>query len=159
MVNKRIGNTLNISWSVKTEDDINIEELDLMLQRREPLKTVSNIPFSIIDGNTLIFRHEGKDQKNCGKYTYSLWANFGKNNQAVVDSCDGYNLVASTCLECGNGSLDVEEDIKLSTVVLVVNGGGTANVDSEFSLESENPVQNKIITKTLVNMIKWNDVK
>lgn len=158
MVNKRIGNTLNISWSVKTEDGINIEELDLMLQRREPMKTVSNIPFSIVGGQ-LIFRHEGKDQKICGKYTYTLWANFGKKNQAVVDSCDGYNLVPCTCREDRDGNLNVEESIKLTTVVLVVNGGGKMDVDCEFSLESENPLQNKVITKTLVNIIKWNDVK
>lgn len=158
MINKRIGNTLNITWHVKTENEISLEDLDLMLQRREPMKTVSNIPFTIVDGE-LKFRHEGKEQKNCGKYTYTLWANFGKKNQAVVDSCDGYNLVPSTCLEGGDAVLDIEEDIKLRTVVLVVDCGGTVNVDSEFSLESENPVQNKVITKTLVNIIKWNDVK
>lgn len=124
MIKKRIGNTFQIRWKVNTEG-VTLSELDLMLQRNEPMKKVMHIPFSIEDDNTLVFRHEGKDQKLCGIYTYTLYANYADNSQGVVDSCDGVELVATSCQAGGeDADITVEDIITLSSQTLIVGVAG-----------------------------------
>lgn len=87
-----------------------------MLQRNEPMKKVMHIPFTIEDGNTLVFRHEGKDQKSCGIYTYTLYANYAGDSQGVVDSCNGVELVPSSCQAGGEDSnISIDDVITLSS--------------------------------------------
>lgn len=119
----RIGNTYNISWQINA-DGVQLSDLDLMLRRNEPVKSVDNIPFTI-DGDVLKFVHQGIDQKLCGKYTYTLFVNYGKENQAAVDSCAGYVLVPSSCLVSGGDSdIQVVEEIHLSSQTMLIGVEG-----------------------------------
>lgn len=125
MENKRIGNTLVIRWQIKVVTSQNLSEYELTLVRNEPNRKVNNIPFEIENGDTLVFKHEGMEQKVCGQYSYSLYVNFDKASQSVVDSCDGYYLSQRSCgEECDEecGTLNIENEINLKSVILMVEG-------------------------------------
>lgn len=110
----RIGNTINITWNLTVHGAV-IEELDLMLQRNEPLRKVKNIPFTL-DGNALKFEHDGVAQKECGVYSYSLWANYGKPDQAVIDTCPAYKLIPRDC-----GELDTDNQIVMNALIIGIS--------------------------------------
>lgn len=130
---RRIGNTYNITWEIQT-DGVSLDDLDLMLRRNEPLKKVDNIPFTI-KGNSISFIHQGNEQKVCGLYSYSLFVNYNKENQAVVDSCEGYDLVASSCLEdIDDNILDIQDEILLTSNTLLIGVYGK----SAYQLAVEN---------------------
>jgi archaellum component FlaC len=73
----------------------------------------------------------------------------------TVDECDAFQIVSHSC-ETGGDSEGRVECIHLQFranmgVSVPVIGAGL-EVDSQLSLESENPVQNKVITATLQRM-------
>ena len=50
------------------------------------------------------------------------------------------------------GDVDFENDGTLQEQINKIKQSGTVTVDSELSKESENPVQNKVITKKIENI-------
>ena len=56
------------------------------------------IEFSVTS-NTIEAVFRGKEQKMLGEYRLTLWENYGEDNQSVVDYCDAFQLVSSTCEE------------------------------------------------------------
>lgn len=111
----RIGNTINITWNLTVKGAV-LSELDLMLQRNEPLRQVRNIPFTF-EGNALKFGHEGAEQRQCGVYSYTLWANYGKADQAVVDARNAYVLVPRS-----GGELDTDTEVVMNALIIGVEG-------------------------------------
>lgn len=107
MAKIRIGKDISVRWSILTNGEaVPLEGRDLKLIQNLPNKSGAiEIPFTT-EENTIVFSHYGKNQTKLGKYTYTLWENYGNINQSVVDSCDGYTLVSTTCMED-----DVIEDV------------------------------------------------
>lgn len=119
VVKKRKGKSLVIKWGITTNGNIEpLEGRDLLLQRIEPNGgIVNNIPFSIEDTNKLVFRHSGEDHHYYGVYKYTLWENPNSVDQSLVDTCNAYELVGSTCEETPstNENLELEPVIDLGT--------------------------------------------
>lgn len=123
---KRIGKTLKIKWAITVNDGIQLQDLDLTLLRVPPRGNEVNVPFTL-SGNVLEFRHEGKDQRECGMYNYRLIVNYRKSDQTVLDTCGAYELVPTTCQEDGlDSDVDIDEDINLSGELAIGIQGASA---------------------------------
>ena len=85
---------------------------------------------------TTVFR--GRDQQRLGKYTLTLYENLGKANASVLDSCEGFVLVSSTCQESGSAStvLDVESiDLGSGTLEIGIQGPSAYEVAVQNGFE------------------------
>jgi len=92
-----------------------------------------DMPFTVTDVNTLEFMFWGIDQKVLGIYKITVWENFGKHGQTVVDVKDAFRLVPDTSMEGGQDpeGLDTEVNditINLSTGVRGEDGVGIENI-------------------------------
>lgn len=91
------------------------------------------MPFTIIDVNVLEFVFWGIDQKALGTYKLTLWENFGRHGQTVVDVKDALRLVPDTSMEGGEDpeGLDTEVNditMDLSTGVRGEDGVGIYSI-------------------------------
>lgn len=161
----RIGKDFTIRWPILTNSEPEpLEGRDLKLYLNTPSRKQIEVPFAV-DEITLMVRIVPSLQIDLGVYSFTLWENFGKDGQTVVDSCKAFCLVDNTSKEkttpCCCGGSDITSELVKLTIgdmtfsPIVLDGGGGSNivVDSELSETSTNPVQNKVIT-TEVNAIK-----
>lgn len=120
----RIGKDILFRWRILTSGASEpLEGRDLSLEVRDMLGTFP-LGFNIEDGNVLAFTLPGREQRYLGKITFTLWENRGRLGQSVVDSCDGVELVASTCME-GDDSLGAEEvTLPDGNLEVITSGGG-----------------------------------
>lgn len=105
----RIGKDIAISWRILTnEEAISLEGRDLTLHLVDPLNRKMQIPFTVED--VLVeAKVQGTTQKFLGKYSLTLWENYGKPGQTAVDACNAFELVKTTCMEGGaDEGLDTE---------------------------------------------------
>lgn len=169
----RIGKDFALEWPILTNGKPEpLEGRDLMLKLNTPTRKSVEIPFGTKE-SSILARISPDMQVSLGIYSLTLWENYGKDGQTVVDSCDGFQLVDHTCKE--NIPEYDEEDIiadyvnlssgNLTFFPIIIDGGNTIEVDSELSETSTNPVENRAIT-TEVNSIKetsgevtWNNVE
>lgn len=159
----RIGKDFTIRWPILTNSEPEpLEGRDLKLYLNTPSKKQVEIPFAV-DDITIVVRINPTLQVDLGPYSFTLWENYGKDGQTVVDSCKAFCLVDNTSKEktssCCCGGSDITSDmVKLTTgdmtfSPIVIDNGSSIVVDDELSDTSTNPVQNKIITEA-VNAIK-----
>lgn len=152
----RIGKDFTIEWAILTNGDpIPLSDRDLRLEMHTPSRKSIIMPFTT-SGIDINVRISPDLQKSLGKYSFTLWENYGKDGQTMVDSCDAFQLVDNTCKEgssgCGCSSNIKYNSIKLSTGNMTfsptVVGGESSQmvVDDALSTTSTNPVQNKVIT-------------
>lgn len=120
----RIGKDILFRWRILTSGAAEpLEGRDLSLEVRDMLGTFP-LGFNIEEGNVLAFTLPGREQRYLGKTTFTLWENRGRLGQSVVDSCDGVELVASTCME-GDDSLGAEEvTLPDGNLEVITSGGG-----------------------------------
>lgn len=52
-----------------------------------------------VSGNQVESIFKGIEQKRIETYRLTLWENYQQENQSVVDCCDAFRLVGSTCEE------------------------------------------------------------
>ena len=119
MKNYRIGNTITVKWTLKTEDG---SPYALDAQSIELYATSPNHKTKIKDfttsNNVLTWIFGGDDQKYLGPYTLTLVQNRGKVGMVTVDSCDAFCLVQWSCLSGGSDSPNVDtESINLESTV------------------------------------------
>lgn len=116
MKNIRIGKDIRVRWSVLTNKvALSFEGRDLKLQCHTPFHTTEEIEFTR-SGNVLEFVVPGIGQSRVGKYSFTLWENFGKEGQTAVDYCDAFCLVRTTCDEGGSDDDNlVTESVNLET--------------------------------------------
>lgn len=159
----RIGNDIHIAWSVFSHRVVDgagvVEPYDLTGKdiKLEAYNSIRKeiIPIQSVEGNVISTIFYGKNQKYAGEYTLTLVENDGKENMHTIDACSAFKLVRRTCeLEsctCGDNDNIEVYSLKLSSSfdVGVIVDNGTIVVDAELSLESENAVQNKVITEAL----------
>lgn len=159
----RKGKDFIIEWPVLTNGDpVPLAGRDLRLELHAPGNISMEVPFSV-NGIDVLVRISPQYQPSLGTYRFTLWENYGKDGQTMVDSCDAFYLVNSTCKEgtsgCGCSSNIKTHHVKLTIgdmtfSPIIINGGGNViTVDDALSTTSTNPVQNKVITAE-VNEIK-----
>lgn len=160
MQNIRIGKDFTVEWPILTNGDaVPLAGRDLRLELHAPKKRVIEMPFET-DGISIIVRMKPVYQDALGTHRFTLWENYGKDGQTVVDSCDAFQLVDSTHKEssshCCNSNIEISY-MKLTmgdmTFAPVTVGGDSIVVDDALSTTSTNPVQNRVIT-TEMNDIK-----
>ena len=95
----RIGKDITIRLLVLTNG---IQEdllgRDLLLLLTTPLKRTLRLDFTI-EGSTVVSKIPGTEQKHIGQYDITLWENYGKEGQTVLDVCKAFELVEMTCME------------------------------------------------------------
>lgn len=136
MIRKRIGKDLTFRLQVLTNgrpDDLDGRNLKLeVISKYAKL----NLPYKV-DGHILTFAFPAASQKHTCRYRISVWENFGEDGQTVVDICDAFELVPTTCQECGDTpGLDVET-VELGAVDLEAGIAGQSAYDIWLSLGNE----------------------
>ncbi len=104
----RIGKDIIIRWKVTTNgEDKSLNGRKLKLVLHHSFVPEKEIPFSIdqSENNKIVTIIRGADQKSTGIYRLTLWENYGLAGQTVVDYCNAFKLVNTTCEEGGE---DVE---------------------------------------------------
>lgn len=140
MIDKRIGNDLNVAWSILREGvPFNLEGLNTKLYLKDMYGRKAVSGFSV-QGNMVLWRFKGADQKHTGKYSLELVINEGDLSMITTDSCNFVNLVFCEC-KADEGGDDIAISSELGFVAIVV--------DSELNEDSENAVANKAVVQGL----------
>lgn len=148
----RIGKTLKIRWAILSggaPEPLAGRDLTLEISSGNRVRTI--LPF-VADGNVAVFYYQGRDQRFTGSYTVTMWENYAKEGQTVVDRCDAFALVPSSCEETRTTASDIGEgelEIEPSELEIGVPGMSAYelyirhNPDSELTEEeyAEAPVQ------------------
>lgn len=111
----RIYKDLKIKWKVLTNKEaLPLEGRDLTFEIVNKFERVS-FPYSV-EGNLLTADFPGTAHKSLGDYWVTLWENKGKEGQTLVDSCAGFTLVSTTCMEDDNdNTLNVAAVVSLES--------------------------------------------
>lgn len=148
----RIGKTLKLRWAILSggaPEPLAGRDLTLEISSGNRVRTI--LPF-VADGNVAVFYYQGRDQRFPGTYTVTMWENYAKEGQTVVDRCDAFALVPSSCEETRTTAADLAEgemEIEPSELEIGVPGMSAYelyirhNPDSELTEEeyAEAPVQ------------------
>lgn len=111
----RIGNDINIAWSIYRCGDAEPLTLSaLTLYMTCGYRKVQVQDFKV-DGNKITFTFHGKDQANTGIYGLTLVGNAGQDGMFTVDACGAFKLVGSQCAGCldtDGVEVDLRSDIQ-----------------------------------------------
>lgn len=123
----RIGKDIVLRWAILTNGEaLSLEGRNLKLFISHNLNAQVELDFTV-SGNNLEAQFKGVQQKRLGTYRLTLWENYQQDNQSVVDYCDVFQLVGSTCQE--NDDID---GIQTKTII---------NLDtSNFEIISKNGI-------------------
>ena len=123
----RIGKDIVLRWTILTNGEaIPLEGRNLKLFISDSMNAKVELGFSA-SGNNLEALFKGVEQKRLGTYRLTLWENYQQENQSVVDYCDVFQLVGTTCEEN-----DDIEGVQTGTVI---------NLDtSNFEIISKNGI-------------------
>lgn len=151
----RKGNDIEIRWAIYVGKGLNetpyvLSGKDLTLYLKNPYETVRVKEFTT-EGHIISFKVWGRDQ-HTGTYTITLVENEDKEGMHTVDECDAFKIVSHSCLAGGETEGRVEcvhLQFRSNMGIFMSSLGSSVEVDKELSLESENPVQNKVITRAL----------
>lgn len=125
MRNIRIGKDILVRWRILTNgEDKPLAGRDLRLEIHDYYMNTRVLPFKLEDVNRIVTTVYGREQSVTGEHTFTLWENYGKEGQTVVDSCDGFNLVSTTCEEKDeNNGLDTETvDLLTASIEMGISG-------------------------------------
>ena len=143
MKNHRIGNDINIKWSIFSEGaPYNLEGLQVTLYLKDALGKRAVTGFSLQENNVL-WRFAGKDQTLTGRYSLELVVNEGKTSMITTDICNFVNLVQHSCMIGGSDNSNIETDSISLTSDL---GSVPVIIDESLSEVSENAIANKVVT-------------
>lgn len=96
----RIGKDIALRWAILTNGEPEpLQGRDLKIIILDPLRRKITITNYETDGHLLSFRFPGTEQKLLGKYSLTMWENFGKADMTAVDACNVFELVSTTCQE------------------------------------------------------------
>lgn len=114
----RIGNDINVRWSILSEGvPFILEGKDISVYLRTPFGKNKIEQFTIL-GNGIEWIFPGKQQKYLGKHSLTLVINEDADDMITTDACNFVNLVACSCDVGGTPDLNVEvETIELTSVV------------------------------------------
>lgn len=123
----RIGKDIVLRWTILTNGEaVPLEGRNLKLFISDNMNAKVELSFTV-SGNNLEALFKGVEQKRLGTYRMTLWENYQQENQSVVDYCDVFQLVSTTCEEN-----DDIEGVQTGTVI---------NLDtSNFEIISKNGI-------------------
>ena len=118
MKNERIGNDLNVVWSLMSGGQpFNIQGREVTIYLKSQFGKTEIKDFKL-SGNMVLWTFYGKDQKYTGIYSLELVINEGEKGMITTDKCKFVNLVACSCKVGGESEPNVEiETIELTSVV------------------------------------------
>ncbi len=151
----RINTDFTVRWSILTRGEaVVLEGRDLNLEMHTPAHVTVQVPFTVED-NVVVARIAPEIQTHVGTYSFTLWENRSKDGQTPLDKCCAFCLVSKSCKADVSiaDNIEVMPALELSTDDMVFApislGGGSIEIDAELSLESENAVQNKVVTQAI----------
>lgn len=108
----RIGKDIVLRWTILTNGEaVPLDGRDLKLFITDSLNQKREMDFTVTSNNIeTLFK--GIDQKKIGTYRLALWENYQQENQSVVDCCNAFQLVGSTCEEN-----DEQDGLQTETVI------------------------------------------
>ena len=113
----RRGNTIVVRWSVLTNGEaMSLEGRDLRIFISSTAMRHEVTDYAI-EGHEITFKWEGTEQRHAGRYDLTLYENYGKANQSVVDACNAFTLVERSC----QASQDSSDNIAVEYVELTGN--------------------------------------
>lgn len=111
----RIGNDINIEWSIlRNGDPETLEGKDLRVVMTNGYRKMEVKDLHFRD-NVIRFTYLGKDQDYNGVYTLTLIENKGKEGMYTVDACDAFRLIPRSCSVGGDTGCG---SVKVTTVKL-----------------------------------------
>lgn len=127
----RIGNDINIEWSIlRNGDPETLEGKDLRVVMTNGYRKMEVKDLHFRD-NVIRFTYLGKDQDYNGVYTLTLIENKGKEGMYTVDACDAFRLIPRSCFVGGDTGCG---SVKVTTVRLTgdisVPAVGTGDYES-----------------------------
>lgn len=127
----RIGNDINIEWSIlRNGDPEKLEGKDLRVVMTNGYRKIEVKDLHFRD-NVIRFTYLGKDQDYNGVYTLTLIENKGKEGMYTVDACDAFRLIPRSCSVGGDTGCG---SVKVTTVRLTgdisVPAVGTGDYES-----------------------------
>lgn len=104
----RLHKDIKIRWKLLTNGeatDLYGRDLTLFIVSRFGTKKQ---PFHT-EQNCIVSSFKGTEQWKIGEYWLTVYENYGKDGQTLVDSCEHFELVpsASTCADCDSGELNI----------------------------------------------------
>ncbi len=140
MENIRIGNDINIEWTIfRDGKPESLEGKSLSILMTSGYRKISVEDFHTRD-NVIAFTFPGKDQEYNGIYTLTLIENLGKQQMYTVDACEAFRLVPRSCAVGGNAGCG---NIKVNTVRLTgdikVPVAGSGSGTSDYNELSNKP--------------------
>lgn len=168
----RIGKDFTVRWRIFFSEDgvlvpYDCTGKDLTLCLDSPYKRTKVEDFTV-EENLIEWTFKGKDQKSTGSYRLVLIENQGKDGMLTVDTCEAFKLVAHSCEESFDFEAPTAIDADALSGVVEANAVELVSsfttgaisikgdilvapyiqgaVDTELSIESENPVANYVIT-------------
>lgn len=142
----RIGNDINVKWTLANKDnEFFLEGKDITIYLSSKYEKVKIKDFTV-SGNTVTWTFLGKDQKHTGSYSLELVVNDGKRNMITTDARKFVELTPHCCKTFGGDEPNfVTETIHLESNVNFVS----LLVDDELSPVSNNAISNKAVTNAL----------
>lgn len=164
----RIGKTLKIRWAILSGGaPESLAGRDLTLEISSGNRVRTTLSF-VADGNVAVFYYQGRDQRFTGTYTVTMWENYAKEGQTVVDRCDAFALVPSSCEETRTTASDIGEgELEIEPTELEIGVPGMSayelyikhNPDSELTEEeyAESPVHAAGVALAMVEQLEETD--
>lgn len=146
----RKGNDIGVSWAILADAenqvpyDLTGRRLTMYLTNRYGTSPISGFK---TEGHIVKWTYYGKEQKQLGPYTLTLVENEGKDNMHTVDACNAFHLVARSC-EATKGNENKVELVHLDLSSEMLAGAAPIKVDDELNEDSENAIQNKVVTQS-----------
>lgn len=132
MENIRIGNDINIEWTIfRDGKPESLEGKSLSILMTSGYRKISVEDFHTRD-NVIAFTFPGKDQEYNGIYTLTLIENLGKQQMYTVDACEAFRLVPRSCAvgeNAGCGNIKVNTVRLTGDIKVPVAGSGSGTSD------------------------------
>lgn len=132
----RIEKDITVRWSgiLTNGEPVSLEGRSLKLYIVSPAGISLEIKNFTIVNNAIQFIFKAQDQKGLGRYQLKIYENYSQQGQTVLDQCEGFCLVSSTCQEGGTDDegLDTETaDLTGGCIALGVQGppGPSGNIN------------------------------
>jgi hypothetical protein len=142
----RIGNDVPFEWRIVCNgEEVDLEGKDLRVSMIRPNGSRLVLPHEV-EGNVVKWTLRGVDQHELGEYYVSLWENYGKPGQSVVDS-GAVEIVAASCM-AGNACVEHNDPVELGPSDLTL-GNVVSIREAEQVVKSEETGGENVLRITL----------
>lgn len=142
----RIGNDVPFEWRIVCNgEEVDLEGKDLRVSMIRPNGSRLVMPHEV-EGNVVKWTLRGVDQHELGEYYVSLWENYGKPGQSVVDS-GAVEIVAASCV-AGNACVEHNDPVELGPSDLTL-GNVVSIREAEQVVKSEETGGENVLRITL----------